>query len=183
MAATVVVAGVLLAPTLTASADAAVSNTGKSTTGGSTTAGAHLAPGATSGPTCLTGEANSYEFYTWCQGTSPASYRTIAYCADGQAVLGAEYADGSGSLSYADCSSNDLNSTLVGTSGNPVGWGILWCSNDNGTGTYAGYYDTKNDISLILANWGAGNITNGGTTLCQYSIGPTTTAISPTTPA
>ena len=178
MAATVVAAGVLLTPTLTGSADAAVSSTGKSTT-----AGAHLAPGATSGPTCLTGESNSYEFYTWCKGTSPAAYRTIAYCADGYAVLGAEYADDSGSLSYADCSSNGLNSTLVGTSGSPVGWGILWCSNYNGTGTYAGYQDTNEDLSLILANWGGGTIATGGTALCDYSIGPTTTAISPTTPA
>ena len=183
MAATVVAAGVLLAPTLTGSADAAVSSTGESTTAKSTTVGAHFAPGATSDPTCLAGEANSYEFYTWCKGTSPAAYRTIAYCADGSAVLGAEYADDSGSLSYADCSSNGLNSTLVGTSGSPVGWGILWCSNYNGTGTYAGYQDTKYDISLILANWGGGTIATGGTTLCDYSIGPATTAISPTNPA
>ena len=167
MAATVVAAGVLLAPTLTGSADAAVSSTGESTTAKSTTVGAHFAPGATSDPTCLAGEANSYEFYTWCKGTSPASYRTIAYCADGNAVLGVEYADSSGSLSYADCSGNGLNSTL---STSTVGWGILWCSNYDGSGTYQGYFDTSGDISWILADQGPASISNGGTNLCEYSV-------------
>ena len=95
---------------------------------------------------CLTGVNNSYEFYTWCKGTSPTAYRTVAYCADGDAVLGVEYADGSGNLSYANCDSTDsLDSTLnTGTGG---GWGILLCSNSNGAGTYQGYYDRSGDIS------------------------------------
>ena len=161
-----VTAGVLLAPGLTASAGAAASSTAK----------AAVTPHAVTLPACLTGVHNSYEFYTWCQGTSPASYRTIAYCANGDAVLGIEYADGSGNLSYADCSSTGgLNSTLN------ADWGILECSNYNGSGTYQGYVDTSNDISWILLNLGSGNITTGGTTLCDYSIGAAT-AINPNTP-
>lgn len=118
---------------------------------------------------CLTGENNSYEFYTWCKGTSPTSFRTIAYCADSDAVLGVEYADGSGNLSYADCSSTGGLDSTLGT-GTNADWGILLCSNYNGTGTYQGYIDRSGDISWILGLWGSGNITDGGNTLCEYSI-------------
>jgi len=133
---------------------------------------------------CLTGVNNTYEFYTWCKGTSPTSFRTIAYCADGQAVIGVEYTDGSGNLSYANCkTTGNQNSTII--SGSSAGWGILECSNGNGTGTFAGYHDTSGDISQLLANWGAtngvGDITAGGTKLCQYSIG-LAQQISPTSP-
>jgi len=145
---------------------------------------AKTAPAATAIPltlsSCLTGESNSYEFYTWCKGTSPTSFRTIAYCADNDAVLGVEYTDGSGDLSYADCKDTDgLNSTLITGAG--VGWGILLCSNVNGTGQYAGYIDRSGDISNILIDWGNGTIATGGTTLCEYSTGQAT-AVNPTTP-
>jgi hypothetical protein len=174
MAALTVAAGLLLALGLsTAPAGAAVASSTAKT-----------APAAAPVPdtlsSCLTGLNNSYEFYTWCKGTSPTSFRTIANCSDGEAVLGVEYADGSGSLSYADCKDTDnLNSTLL--TGEGVGWGILMCSNVNGTGTFAGYTDRSGDISSILVAWGNGNIPNGGTTLCDYSIGQAT-AINPTTP-
>lgn len=162
IAAAAVVAGVVLAPSLTASAGAAVTHT--------------VAPRTVTLPACLTGQSNSYEFYTWCQGSSPASYRTIAWCANGDAVLGVEYADGSGNLSYADCSGTDsLGSTLN------TDWGILLCSDYNGAGTYQGYVDTKGDISWIALNWGSGNITTGGTTLCDYSAGAAV-AVNPNTP-
>jgi hypothetical protein len=167
-----VTAGLLLAAGLSvAPAGAAV-----------TSSAAKAAPAHSAAPqtlsSCLVGVSNAYEFYTWCKGTSPTSFRTIAYCADGKAVMGAEYADGSGSLSYADCTMQGLASTL------DANWGILYCSNVNGTGTYAGYHDTSGDISLLLANWGSpsGDITSGGTALCQYSIGEAA-VISETTPA
>jgi len=145
-----------------------------------TSSAAKTSPAAAAAPqtlsSCLAGVNNAYEFYTWCKGTSPTSFRTIAYCADSEAVMGVEDADGSGSLSYADCTMDGLASTL------DANWGILYCSNDNGTGTYAGYHDTSGDISLLLANWGNGDITTGGTDLCDYSIGEAT-PISETTPA
>lgn len=135
--------------------------------GAAVTAIAHTPPAAAAAPlaltSCLTGESNSYEFYTWCKGTSPTSFRTIALCANGNAVLGVEYADGSGQLSYDDCTLNGQNSTLN------ADWGTLLCSNSNGAGTYQGYDDRSGDISWILLNWGNGNITTGGTTLCDYS--------------
>jgi hypothetical protein len=166
-------AGLLLALGLcTAPAGAAVASTAK------TSPAATVTPDTLS--SCLTGVNNSYEFYSWCKGTSPTSYRTIAYCADDDAVLGAEYADGSGNLSYANCDSTDsLNSTL--NTGTNADWGILLCSNSNGAGTYQGYYNRSGDISWILLNWGAGNITTGGNTLCDYSTSQAT-AINPVTP-
>jgi hypothetical protein len=175
--ATVVTAGLLLAPSLATSAGAAT--TPSLTTSAKAVAPSIVKPHTTANPVCLTGEANSYEFYTWCQGASPGGYRTIAYCGDGQtAVIGIEYADGSGSLSYADCSATGgQDSTL-----DPLGWGVVECSNYNGSGTFQGYVDTKGDISQILANWGGtGGITAGGSLLCQYSIGEAQ-EISPTTP-
>ncbi|HET9173516.1 MAG TPA: hypothetical protein VFN97_29055 [Actinospica sp.] len=158
--------GLLAAPSLTASAGAAVTHPVAHT----------VAPRTVTTPVCLTGMSNAYEFYTWCQGSSPAAYRTIAYCANGDAVLGVEYADGSGNLSYADCSATGgLNSTLS------ANWGILLCSDSDGAGTYAGYHDTSGDISGLMLNWGNGNITTGGTTLCDYSTGQAT-AVNPNTP-
>jgi hypothetical protein len=46
------------------------------------------------------------------QGHWPDLFRTIALRAGGAAELGAEHADGSGSLSDANCGINGLNSTL-----------------------------------------------------------------------
>jgi hypothetical protein len=156
----VITAGLLMAPGLMTSAGAASRS--------------HAITDSTAAdPTCLAGVHNTYEFYTWCKGTSPASYRTIAFCTDGQAVLGIEYADGSGNLSYGDCyGTGGLQSTL-GTA-----WGVLWCSNDNGTGTYAGYKDldtsATQSISDLLEVEGGGSananaLTQGGTELCQKS--------------
>jgi hypothetical protein len=172
-AAFTVAAGLLLVLGLgTAPSGAAVAGTPK------TAHAAAITPDTLS--SCLAGVNNTYEFYTWCKGTSPTSFRTVAYCADGEAVIGVEYVDGSGSLSYANCkTTGNQNSTLI--SGSSAGWGILLCSNVNGSGTYAGYYDRSGDISQLLANWGAGNIATGGTTLCQYSTG-LAQEISPTTP-
>jgi hypothetical protein len=106
-----------------------------------------------------------YEFYDMCKGSGPTSFRTMALCQDGKVVLGVEYQDGSGSLSYASCQVNSLNSTLN------QDWGLLLCSNNNGAGQYQGYIDAKGggDISWILLNWGNGTIANGGTTLCELS--------------
>ena len=169
-AAVLVAAGAVVASGLTASAGVAVSSTAKGP------ATAH----AVALPVCLTGYHNSYEFYTWCQGASPASYRTIAYCANGQAVIGIEYADGSGNISYADCSGTDSLDSTLNTSPNSSDWGILECSNYNGSGTFSGYVDSSSpngDISWILANWGGTNgVAGGGTALCDYSAG-TATAI------
>jgi hypothetical protein len=158
-------AALLAAPGLTTSAQAATTGTAK--------APANAHPETI--PTCLTGYHNSFEFYTWCQGDNTAGFRTIAFCADGDAVLGVEYADGSGSISYADCSATGgLKSTL------DANWGVLECSAYNGAGTYAGYVDSSGDISSIMLNWGGGNITTGGTTLCDYSIGQAV-AVNPNT--
>jgi len=175
-----VTAGLLVLGLGTVPAGAAVASTGKATpaAAAATAAGTPVTPLALTN--CLTGVSNTYEFYTWCKGTSPTSFRTIAYCADGEAVIGVEYTDGSGSLSYANCkTTGNQNSTLI--SGSSAGWGILECSNGNGAGTFAGYHDTSGDISQLLANWGAGNIATGGTALCQYSTG-LAQEISPTTP-
>lgn len=175
--ATVATAGMLLAPGLTTSAGAAVTSTGRA-------AVSHAAQPADTTPItgCYTGEANSYEFYDLCQGTAPAGYRAIAYCSNNgntdTGVLGVEYEVGSGSLSYADCAGTDTNDSTL----NSTGWGMIYCSSYNGSGTFAGYKDMQGDISQILMNWGAGNITTGGNDLCEYSAGeattiPTTTAI------
>lgn len=170
--ATVATAGMLLAPGLTTSAGAAVTSAGRA-------AVSHVARPADTTPVtgCYPGEANSYEFYTLCQGTAPAGYRAIAYCENtGTAVLGVEYEVGSGSLSYADCAGTDSNDSTL----NPVGWGMIYCSSYNGSGTFAGYKDIQGDISQILLNWGTQNITTGGNLLCDYSAGEATT-ISTTT--
>jgi hypothetical protein len=171
--ATVATAGLLLAPGLTSSAGAAVPRS----PGLASSAVSHVAKPADTTPItgCYPGEANSYEFYSLCQGTAPAGYRAIAYCENNNntdvAVLGVEYEVGSGSLSYADCSGTDSNDSTL----NPVGWGMIYCSSYNGSGTFAGYKDIQGDISQILLNWGTQNITAGGTLLCQYSAGEATT--------
>ena len=89
---------------------------------------------------CYTGTNNTYEYYVWCNGTGPTSYRSIVYCADGQVVFGVERWDGDDRESYASCESNGLGSTLSDN------WGIPLCSNDNGTGTYEGYDNRHGDI-------------------------------------
>jgi len=128
---------------------------------------------AATATTCLTGEANSYEFYTFCRGTSPASFRVVAACADFQGVIGAEATVGTGNLSYANCAATgNLGSTLA--TGTSAQYGIVLCSNANGTGTFQGYMDRgTGDISSILLAWGGGptggGIPAGGNLMCQYS--------------
>jgi hypothetical protein len=157
-AALAVVVGALLSVGLTmAPAGAAVTSTAK------------VAPSGTAQPetlkTCKIGTNNSYEYYGWCDGTGPTSYRAIAYCANEDAVYGVSRWDGDRRQSYASCEVDGLNSTLAP---NPNGdWGLLLCSNDNGAGTYQGYVNRHGDISWMLLNWGNGNIATGGTTLCD----------------
>lgn len=166
--------GLLLTLGLTAPAGAAVAGTPAK-------AGTVKTGAAAAAPTCLTGYANSYEFYTWCKGTSPAASRVLAQCADGDGVIGAESVDNSGAISYANCNSTDSLDSTLGT-GNNANWGIVECSNSNGTGTFQGYVDRSGDISGILLAWGGtGGITAGGNLMCQYS-NSVSTAISLTTP-
>jgi hypothetical protein len=124
---------------------------------------------------CYTGTNNTYEYYVWCNGTGPTSYRAIAYCTDGEVVFGVERWDGDDRESYASCESNGLDSTL------DANWGILLCSNGNGNGTYQGYYDRHGDISQYLQNWGGGTIATGGTWACSYDTAGTP-AVNPTEP-
>jgi hypothetical protein len=111
---------------------------------------------------CNTGTNNAYEYYVWCTGSGPTSYRAIAFCTDGEVVFGAEHFDGDDTESYANCESNGLNSTL------DENWGILLCSNNNGVGTYQGYYNRHGDISQYFLNWGSGTIATGGAWACEY---------------
>jgi hypothetical protein len=124
---------------------------------------------------CLTGENNTYLYKVWCTGTGPTSYRSIAYCADGEVVFGPEFADGADTWSIASCESNGLNSTL------DENWGILLCSNNNGDGTYQGYYNRHGDISQYFQSWGDGTIATGGTWACEYDTNGTPVA-NPTQP-
>jgi hypothetical protein len=75
--------------------------------------------------------------------------------------------------------SNGLGSTL------DENWGILLCSNDNGTGTgtgtYTGYYDRHGDISQYFQNWGNGTISTGATWACEIDTSGTP-YYSPTQP-
>jgi hypothetical protein len=75
--------------------------------------------------------------------------------------MGVERWDGNKAQSEADCQSEE-NTTLG------ADWGILLCSNNNGDGTYQGYYNRHYDISWMLFNWGNGNIMTGGTTICDW---------------
>lgn len=167
--AVVAACGLLLMLGVSAPAGAAVKPAPKTAVETTTkTTGAAAAATAT---TCLTGEANSYEFYTFCKGTSPASYRTVAVCANFQGVIGAEATVGTGNLSYANCAATqNLNSTLA--TGTTAEYGIVLCSNANGTGTFQGYMDRgKTSISSILLAWGgSGGIPAGGNLMCQFSV-------------
>jgi hypothetical protein len=116
---------------------------------------------------CYTGTNNTYEYYVWCNGTGPTSYRAIVTCANGEILMGVERWDGDTRQSYASCRDDGFNSTLV------TGWGILLCSNDNGTGTYQGYYDRNGDISQYFQNWGNGTIATGATWACDYDTSGT----------
>jgi hypothetical protein len=159
----------------TAPAGAAVSSTGQTSVVSSTgqTSVSAVQPQTLSG--CYTGTNNTYEYYVWCKGSGPTSYRAIAYCTDGEVVFGVERWDGDNRESYASCESNGLNSTL------DANWGILLCSNDNGAGTYQGYYDRHGDISQYLQAWGSGTIATGGTWACEYDT-TGTPAVSPSQP-
>jgi hypothetical protein len=166
-AAVTVAAGLLLAAGLSvAPAGAAVTSTGQ-------TSAPAVQPQTLS--SCLTGENNTYLYKVWCTGSGPTSYRSIAYCADGDVVFGPEFHDGADTWSIASCESNGLDSTLG------PNWGILLCSNDNGDGTYQGYYDRHGDISQYFQNWGSGNIATGGTWACEYDTSGTP-VVSPTEP-
>jgi hypothetical protein len=135
-------------------------------------AGAAITPDTLT--TCSTGSNNSYEYITWCAGTGPTSYRAVALCMTGEVVLGVELADGKQS-SHASCQVDGMNSTLN------TDWGILLCSNYNGTGTYAGYENRHYDISQFLQNWGNGNIAAGGTWACDFDTNAAV-AVSATQP-
>jgi hypothetical protein len=111
---------------------------------------------------CVTGANNTVEYYGWCDGTGPTSYRVIAYCTNGEAVFGLERWDGDRRQSYASCAISTVKSTLN------EDWGYLLCSNDNGDGTYQGYVNRHGDLSWMLFNWGNGNIMTGGTTMCDW---------------
>jgi hypothetical protein len=124
---------------------------------------------------CLTGENNTILYKVWCTGTGPTSYRSIAYCADGEVVFGPEFPDGADTWSIASCESNGLDSTL------DENWGILLCSNNNGDGTYQGYYNRHGDISQYFQSWGDGTIATGGTWACEYDTNGTPVA-NPTQP-
>jgi hypothetical protein len=147
-------AGLLLAVGLsTAPAGAAVSSTGQ-------TSVSAVQPQTLS--SCPSGTNNSYEYYVWCNGTGPTSYRAIAFCADQEVVFGVLRWDGDRRQSYASCHIDNQNSTLDGN------WGILLCSASNGSGTYQGYYNRQGDISQYLQAWGSGTIATGGTWACDY---------------
>jgi hypothetical protein len=124
---------------------------------------------------CNIGTNNTYEYYVWCTGSGPTSYRAIAFCADNEVVLGVERWDGDSRQSYASCQSNGQNSTL------DANWGILLCSTSNGTGTYQGYINRHGDISQYLQAWGSGTIATGGTWACDDDTNGTP-EVSPTQP-
>jgi hypothetical protein len=124
---------------------------------------------------CEIGTNNNYEYYLWCNGTGPTSYRAIASCADGEVVFGVERWDGDRRDSYASCHSNGLNSNLG------ADWGILLCSNGNGSGTNQGYFDRHGDISQYFQAWGSGTIATGATWACDYDTSGTP-VVSPTQP-
>lgn len=117
--------------------------------------------------TCKTGTNNAYEYYGWCSGTGPTSYRVIVYCENGDGVFGIQRADGNELDSLASCEFDGLDSTLNTTQPD---WGYLECSNDNGDSTYDGYVDRHGDISWMLDYWGDGNIITGGDTMCNWDI-------------
>jgi hypothetical protein len=166
-AALTVAAALLLAAGLSVTpAGAAVASTGQTS--------AHAVQPQTLS-SCLTGENNTYLYKVWCKGSGPTSYRAIAYCTDGDVVFGAELPDGDDAQSFASCESNGLDSTL------DENWGILLCSNNNGDGTYQGYYNRHGDISQYFQNWGDGTIATGGTWACEYDTNGTP-AVNPTEP-
>jgi hypothetical protein len=117
---------------------------------------------ASSIPTCNAGVNNDYEYYTNCTaGTYYA--RTVAQCEDGNLALGAEQLGSSREVSVSTClNDSDLNSA--------DNWGILYCSNDSGTGTYEGYENVSGDISQFLSTVGGGTIATGGNYMCQFDV-------------
>lgn len=113
--------------------------------------------------TCYTGTNNTVQYYGWCNGTGPTSYRVIVDCSNGDWVLGVERWDGDRRESYGSCGIDGMNALLT------ENWGYLLCSNDNGDGSYQGYQNRHGDISQLMLSWGGGtSIPDGGNTLCQY---------------
>jgi hypothetical protein len=178
-AAIAVTAGLTLAAVFTTGpARAAVTSTAKtsptSTTRTATTS--NVTPDTLG--TCKTGTNNAYEYYGWCTGTGPTSYRAIVYCENDDGVFGVQRADGNELDSLASCEFDGLDSTLNDD------WGFLLCSNDNGDSTYEGYVDRHGDISWMLYDWGNGDIVTGGNTMCNWDIGSESAfnpAVAPTT--
>jgi hypothetical protein len=116
---------------------------------------------AATNPTCGIGIHNTYEYYTNCTSSTKTYYRTVAECGDGNIALGAEYLDGSRSVSISNCK-NDSGLNAFDN------WGYIWCSSNSGTGTLDGVWNTSNNISQFLVTVGGGNQTTGGTYMCDY---------------
>ena len=119
---------------------------------------------------CVAGtQTSSSTWHGYCKGTGPSSYRALAFCEPtgsqtGTGEYGKERWDGN-QASYVNC----------GTNGNLVDWGYLLCSNDDGNGTYTGYWPVHGDISWMLVNLGGGSSNpnaqvDGGNAMCKYDI-------------
>jgi hypothetical protein len=117
-------------------------------------------------PTCNAGVNNDYEYYTNCTAGTYYS-RTVAQCEDGNLALGAEVLGSSRVVSVSTCENEgELNSL--------DNWGILYCSNNSGDGTYEGYDNEKGDISQFMVTVGNGSIPTGGTYMCQVDVNAST---------
>lgn len=129
---------------------------------------AHAAtPAVVTAPTCDTGIHNTYEYYTNCRSTSTQYFRTVAQCADGNIALGAEYELNTKSVSVATCK----NDSGLNASDN---WGFIWCTNNIGTGTLAGYQNESGDISQFLVAVGNGVLQTGGNYMCDVNTNNST---------
>lgn len=110
-------------------------------------------------PTCDAGIHNTYEYYTNCTAGTDY-YRTVAQCQDGNLALGAEFLGSSKSVSVSNC----RNDSLLNGADN---WGLLYCSNNTGTGTYQGYQNESGDISKLIAIVGNGTLATGANYICD----------------
>lgn len=107
---------------------------------------------------------NTYGYYGRCNGTGSTSYRAIAGCNNGYGVPGVGRWDGDRRESYATCHVDGNTWNLT------ENWGYLLCTNNNGTGAYAGYVDKDGDVSTMLLEYGNGSVSTGGTTLCALEV-------------
>jgi hypothetical protein len=126
-------------------------------------------------PTCDAGINNGvYEYYTDCTaGTYYA--RTVLQCQDDNLALGAEELGSSRTVSVSNCKNDDGLNTADN-------WGVLYCSSNDGDGTYEGYTDESGDISTFLSTIGGGNIPDGGDYVCEYDA-TNSTVIADSNPA